>query len=101
MCEKLYNMWGYRGDSTQNFTFAHPTHMAVVTKGLGPCPTSCQFLGDLHMGSRMPLVNNTGETVGSNTKLREILKANKTKQNRPEGTAKSLSFLHLFQHYTI
>lgn len=49
------------------------------------------------MGSRVLLGKKTaGETVGSSTEFREILEANKTEQNRSEGTAKNLLFLHLF-----
>ena len=50
----------------------------------------------------MLLVKNTqGEKVGTSTKFREILEANKTEQNKPEGTAKNLLFLYLFQYRTI
>lgn len=55
------------------------------------------------MESRMLLLvkNTQGEKVGTGTKFREILEANKTEQNRPEGTAKNLMFLYLFQYRTI
>lgn len=80
LCKKLQP----GGPPKGNLPRSQPTNVAV-TNVSGPGTTSVELFGDLHMVSKVLLMNDIWGTV---TKACESLKPNKTEQHRPEGTAK-------------
>lgn len=76
-------------------------HPGPAAEGWGPRPAARGPSEPRTWEAGCCLRKAPGEAAGSGTKFRETLEANKTEQNRPEGTAKKLLFLHLSRHRTI